>query len=961
MEEKDISKRKLMEELESLQQRIRYLTECETRCKGIRQQIRHLASFPQLNPNPILELDSSGKITYCNSATSEILKALGHAGEGALFLPGDFGEILEALRKGKRGLYYREVAIGNLVFGDHIYLVPQLDTIRIYAYDISRYKEAQRALAESKENLRTILDNVHEAIFIHGLDGTILDVNKKMLEMYGVTREKALGLSIKDDYSAPGSPVEVLPLLWERIIAGESRLFEWKARRPRDGSTFDAEVFLRKITLRHRDVILAAVRDITERKNAEEMLRKAHDELEARVRERTAELAASNERLRSVLSSITDAYFSIDSRGRIAELNAAAERLFGHPAHRFLGKRIEEACPEAEGSELYRQCRAAMEERRPAHFEGLLPASGLWVEMHMYPGEGRFDVYFRDITGRKRDEAALRESERSKQLIMDSVPALIAYVDRDQRYRFVNRQYAAYHHRPALEILGRHIREVLGEARYHAIEEHLKAALKGEKVSYERAVSHEEKERYLQVEYVPHRGEDGSIVGIFAFMHDITETKRAEEFMRHQASHDLLTGLPNRALFLDHLTLELAQSHRTRRILAVLFLDLDRFKEVNDTLGHNAGDQLLREVAGRLKACLRESDTVARIGGDEFNILLTDIERVESVAVTVRKIISVFRKPFFIKGRNLSVTASIGVSLYPDDGSNAEVLIRNADTAMYHAKERGRNNYRFYNPDMSARDAERTLIEKDLRHMMERGEWVLYYQPQIEISTRRIISAEALLRWKHPERGLLVPAQFLPQTEETGLITPLGETVLRTACAQNRKWQDAGYPPLRITVNLSARQFRQPDIAETVEKILHDTCLSPEFLELEIAESAAMQSIEYTAETLNKLSATGVRVSLDDFGTGCSSLRNLKKLPLRKIKIDKTLIEELTRDPDYRTIVSAVITMAHSLSLDVAAEGVETDEQLSFLASSRCDEAQGYLFNRPLPPESFEQLLALHK
>ncbi|MFO0752878.1 MAG: EAL domain-containing protein [Thermodesulfovibrionales bacterium] len=849
MERGNSPEKELLRELESLQRQIAHLAGCKARLRKVRRRIRHLASYPQLNPSPILDLDSSGTLLYRNKAASELLRSVGRAGGWILLLPGDFGDILESLRKGERKLLYREVAIGGLVFADYIYLVPQLRLVRIYAYDISRFKKAQGALAEAEENLRTILNNVHDALFIHNLDGSITDVNRKALELYRVTREEALSLSIANDYSAPGSPVEVLRALWERVIAGESRLVEWKARRPGDGSVFDAEVFLSRITLHDKNFVLATVRDITERKNMEETRRRAHDVLELRVRERTAELAASNEKL--------------------------------------------------------------------------------------------------------------RESERSKQLIIDSVPALIAYVDSGQRYLFVNRQFAAYYHLPAAEILGRQVSEVLGETLYRAIKEHITAALAGERVSYERRDTLGSETRYLQVEYIPHRGEDGAVAGIFTFMHDITETKRIEEFMRHQASHDPLTGLPNRALFLDHLTLELAQSHRTRRILAVLFLDLDRFKEVNDTLGHEAGDHLLREVGARLKACLRESDTVARIGGDEFTILLTDIERMESVAVTVRKIITVVREPFIIKGHTLSATASIGVSLYPDDGADAEVLIRNADTAMYHAKEQGRNRYRFYNPEMSARDAERMLIEQGMRHMVERREWVLYYQPQVEVKTRRIVSAEALLRWQHPEKGMLPPARFIPLAEETGVIMPLGETVLHAACAQNKAWQEAGYPPLRMTVNLSARQFRQADIVEQVAGALRGSRLRPEFLELEIAESTALQDADYTAATLKNLSALGVRVSLDDFGRGCTSLRNLKKLPLQKIKIDLTLIAELTRDPDYRTLVGAVLAMAHALGLEVAAEGVETDEQLSILTAGLCDEAQGYLFGRPLSPQDFEQLLAL--
>lgn len=439
---------------------------------------------------------------------------------------------------------------------------------------------------------------------------------------------------------------------------------------------------------------------------------------------------------------------------------------------------------------------------------------------------------------------------------------------------------------------------------------------------------------------------------------DITERKVLEERITHQAYHDILTGLPNRMLFMEHLNRALLQARREESRLALLFLDLDHFKYVNDTLGHTAGDLLLKETAGRLKACIREYDTVARIGGDEFVILLSRISHGEDASRIAEKILSLFRKPPMIDGREFPVTASIGISVFPDDSEYGETLMKNADIAMYHAKERGRNNFQFFDPGMNIRSIERMILENSLRRTLERGDLVVYYQPQLDTVTRRIIGSEALVRWRHPEAGLLDPLHFIPLAVETGLIIPIDEWVLRTACAQNKAWQEAGYEPVCITVNLSERQFRQPDFPEIVAHVLRDTGLDAEFLEIEISETTAMDNVENTLSLLQKLTDLGIRCSLDDFGTASSSVRFLKRSPFNSLKIDQSIIKGLTTNPDDQAVASAIIAMAHNLELTVVAEGVETEEHLSFLLFSRCDAVQGYLFSKPLPAEKFQNLLS---
>ncbi len=438
---------------------------------------------------------------------------------------------------------------------------------------------------------------------------------------------------------------------------------------------------------------------------------------------------------------------------------------------------------------------------------------------------------------------------------------------------------------------------------------------------------------------------------------DITARKRAEETIKHMAYHDSLTDLPNRTLFQDRLTVALAQARRKRRMAAVMFLDLDRFKVVNDTVGHALGDDLLQGVAERLTGLVREGDTVARVGGDEFTLLLAEVERAEDVVEVAERVLDTLRQPWVLNGHEFRITASIGIAMFPNDGEDADSRLRNADTAMYRAKDQGRDNYELYTPKMNARIAERLALENSLRHGLERGEFLVYYQPQVDIASGRIVGMEALVRWQHPERGLVFPAEFIPMAEETGLIVPLGAWVMRTACAQNKAWQAAGIPPMRVAVNLSARQFQQRNLTEMVDEVLKETGLEARWLQLEITEGVAMQDVESNIAVLRELRQMGVQIAIDDFGTGHSSLSYLSRLPIDVVKIDQSFIQDLTTDPNGAAIARSIIVMAHNLKLRVIAEGVETEEQLEFLKKRRCDEMQGYLFSKPAPAEAFEEML----
>ncbi|MDF3036945.1 MAG: hypothetical protein K0S28_2219, partial [Paucimonas sp.] len=449
----------------------------------------------------------------------------------------------------------------------------------------------------------------------------------------------------------------------------------------------------------------------------------------------------------------------------------------------------------------------------------------------------------------------------------------------------------------------------------------------------------------------------GEVTGAVIIFRDVTQMRAMAEKMSHLAQHDYLTGLPNRMLLNDRLSQAIAYAKRHGTQIAVLFLDLDKFKHINDSLGHLAGDKLLDSVAGRLVGQVRQSDTVSRQGGDEFVVLLQEDIYAENAAITAEKIVQSLAHPHYIDEHELHITTSIGISLFPGDGDDADTLIKNADTAMYHAKKKGRNNYQFFKDDMNVRAVQRQSVEADLRRAIDRNEFVLHYQPKVSLPSGEVTGAEALIRWIHPAKGMVWPESFIDIAEDCGLIIPIGRMMLRQACVQAMAWRKQGMPPITVAVNISALEFRHQHFFECLREILHETGMNPQWLQFELTESVLMRNVDSSTSLLQALKEIGVQLAVDDFGTGYSSLSYLRQFPIDSLKIDQSFVREISSNTSNGVIVSAVIGMGASLNQNVIAEGIETQEQLAFLNAHQCNEGQGYLFGWPMPAEDFAKIL----
>jgi diguanylate cyclase (GGDEF)-like protein/PAS domain S-box-containing protein len=558
-----------------------------------------------------------------------------------------------------------------------------------------------------------------------------------------------------------------------------------------------------------------------------------------------------------------------------------------------------------------------------------------------------------DVTERRAAEAALRESETRFRDFSAAAGEYVWEADLEGRFTYVSSRVQSVWGYADHELTGRTPAELMPPGEAERVREWLRHNMRsdGSFNDLEHTIVDRHGEtRWVLINAVGTVDATGKRIGQRGTGRDITDRKTAEARISFLATRDPLTELPNRVLFNDRLEQGIVAARRTGQSLALLFIDLDRFKNINDSLGHQVGDLLLREVADRMQGCIRKGDTLSRLGGDEFVVTLEGLQQAEDAAQVAAKIIKTLSRPCEIAGHTLNTSCSIGISIYPLDADDDRALMKNADTAMYHAKERGRNNYQFFSPEMNVRAVERHTLETALRAALDRQEFTLYYQPLVAMRSGKIVGVEALLRWQHPQRGVLAPATFMAVAEESGLIEPIGQWVLRTACQRAKAWLESGYPALKVAVNISARELIRPrEFARGISRILSSTGLDPRCLELEMTESLLIQNADENIAVLRKLGDEGVRIAVDDFGKGYSSLSYLRQLPIDTLKIDRSFLRDIEHDSEDVAIIQAIVAMAHSLGLQVTAEGVETRGQLDALARLGCDEYQGYLFSKPLP------------
>ncbi len=809
-----------------------------------------------------------------------------------------------------------------------------------------------------------------------------LEVNQAAIDRYGYSREEFLAMSIVDV-----RPQEDVPLLLEdlRDPGSESSGGLWR-HRSRNGELFFVEVVSRELQFSGVRARIVVAKDVTERRQSEKLQSALYRiaEIASSERDLPAFYAALHRIVGELMNSRNFYLALYDPVSDRIDFPYFVDEFDPIPAPKRPGRGLTElvlrrGTPLLVSSESF----SRFVREGEVELQGAPSIDWLGVPLQVgsqtigvlavqsYSEEVRYGEADKEILTfvsrhiasaleRKRGEEALQRSERHYRNLFESANDAVLIFDPEGEIILEANQ-------KALEIYGYSRDELIGMSLRVMTQEVSRGDERLRQLLLEGSLQNWE---------TVHRSKDGrtldlvvsaSVVdydgrpAVLSINRDVTESRRAEKQIEQLAYHDSLTGLANRVRLEERLSAAISQAKRQGHAIAILFMDLDRFKVVNDSLGHKVGDLLLQQVAARLQGMLRAGDTLARLGGDEFILLLSRIERPEDAAVVARKILELFRRPFSVAGRELFVTMSVGIGVCPYDGEDSDSLVKSADIAMYLAKQKGRDNYQFHARAIEEAGFDRLELEAGIRRGLEAEEFLVHYQPQFRLATGKITGMEALLRWQHPTRGLVLPGEFIPVAEETGLILPLGSRVLRDACVQTLAWQKMGWGGLRISVNLSVRQLQRQDAAERISRIVSESGLEARWVSLEITESLAMQGFEASVRKLHELKEIGIGITMDDFGTGYSSLSYLKLLPIDTIKIDRTFIRDLANDPNDASIVRAAIVMAHELKLQVVAEGVETQEQLDFLRQSHCDEVQGFLFSPGLGAHDFELLLRARK
>jgi diguanylate cyclase (GGDEF)-like protein/PAS domain S-box-containing protein len=771
-----------------------------------------------------------------------------------------------------------------------------------------------------------------------------LAVNEAASRQYGFSRCEFLAMTIADI-----RPEEDIPDLLEataKPIHGLQEATIWRHRK-KNGAIIDVEIVGHDLLFHGIEAELIAARDVTERKKAEETVQK----------------------LASIVEFSEDAILGKSMDGKITSWNRAAEKMYGYTRGEVVGRDLSFLVPPGRQAEIQAIMERVLSGQPIECLETqrlTKTGSVLDVSLSVSPIKDPTGLITgasaiaRDITLRKRAEEQLKLQSAA----LEAAANAIVITDYEGKIVWVNRAFTTMTGYGKEEVLSKNLRLLKSGDQPESYYANLWSTISSGKV-WQGEIVNRRKDGTTYTEEMtitPVSRDVGNPADRYfiAIKQDITKRKRAEERVQYLAYYDALTGLPNRTLLQDRLAKALAGARRRKDKAAILFLDLDRFKDINDSLGHSVADLLLQEVAERLKTWAREQDTVARVGGDEFLIVLTGVKDVADAAVATERIVNLMTAEFVVQGHSLSIGCSVGISIFPEHGADGETLIKNADAAMYSAKENGRNRFQFFTEDMNAQVVERLTLENSLRLALDKKELFLVYQPQMDIATGRITGLEALLRWQHPDLGLVPPDKFIRIAENSGLIVPIGEWVVRTACRQARKWQDEGLPAVSVAVNVSAVQFRQEGFCELIRRALHETGLAPQYLELELTESLLLANADLMLSVVQELKAMGVTLAIDDFGTGYSSFSYLRQFRVSKLKIDRVFIRDVAVNPDDAAIASAIISMAKSLHLKVIAEGVEDEAQMSFLRAHQCDEIQGYYFSKPLAVDKVADKLRPH-
>jgi diguanylate cyclase (GGDEF)-like protein/PAS domain S-box-containing protein len=801
--------------------------------------------------------------------------------------------------------------------------------------DITQEVEAAEKLAQLAAENKALIENSLDMLAVFNDEGRIVRVNEAARDITGYEPDELLGRRHLE-FIVPEeqeSAREIAAGLFRSTNTIKNFENRWIRK---DGSIAHLSWAVRRS--KDRGLIYATARDVTESHHTQ------------------AELQKSKDRMFAMLESIGDAFFAVDLDWRITYANRRTAKFVGRSQGELVDRVLWDAVPEVRNSSVLAYYRNAMEWRTPTFFEAYYEPARAWLEVRAYPFEDGLSVFFHDVTARHEAQSAVRESEQRFREVIEMTPAGYILADAEGKLLAVNPALCKISGYSQGELVGRSLADLFPVCpcdsalfvRGGACSIHAK----------EVAVRHKDGNLvYVLINAVIKRDADGNSLSMTSFLTDITERKQAESRLHQLATHDTLTGLPNRAL-LNERVQQMLDSPLRNESITVMFIDLDRFKEVNDSMGHEPGDILLREVGRRLKKNLRPSDLVARLGGDEFVVVAHCSQGTASAERIVDKLFTALAAPVDIAGQEVFVGASIGISMFPQDGTTKEVLFQNADTAMYRAKAAGRKTYRFFEEEMSVEAKKRITLEHSLRRALERDQFELHYQPRIHLKTMAIVGMEALIRWNHPQLGVVSPMHFIPIAEEKGYIDQIGRWVLEEACTQTRRLMDKYSRSLCVSVNLSARQLKSRDILEQVHACLKKADLPPRLLELELTESALIEDIEMSASVLKELKTLGISLSVDDFGTGYSGLAYLRRFPLDTLKLDRSFVTQQDDGISNFKFIKAFVDLAHTLNLSVVAEGVETNETLQLLRDAACDEAQGYLLARPLSLEAFEAYLS---